>query len=404
MFFMCIAFGIITESVFSVNAQATDIRLGNETGLELKPYEGRIEVFIDGEWGSIGRHGVDNVTAKIVCKILGYGYIGFRVERFQYTGRRRLSRLKCAGHETSILECQQEVGSPHGAFDAPGVHCFDHVFTEVRLSGGKKATEGMVQVKMDGRWGRVCSYDQSSGTIPVPTVFLAICRTLGFQNYDLQNSFKGADYDGVELSWLDLHYVSCTGEETHFNQCTFEDVTMYQPRCYVNLVIGCITTLSQYCSSDDICAGVDNAFCLDNKCACKEGYIQTGPRQCSAAFTFRLFKTSELYDEGLVEVYTSGNWSLVSGGHLTFNDATAKVLCQTLGYGFVGFSTWMYYYSGLNYTGYLAYKVFQCDGSPPDATECFDNIWYEMSLSDGTSVTRLHCYGNFSVHFLPIIL
>ncbi|XP_019614636.1 PREDICTED: protein bark beetle-like [Branchiostoma belcheri] len=93
------------------------------------PWEGRVEVFYNGEWGSVcGRHYWDSQDANVVCRELGYGsstvystysfgqgsgpiWIGY------YT-----SRPDCTGNEMSVFNCLR---GPPGNVDSRCTHSYD---------------------------------------------------------------------------------------------------------------------------------------------------------------------------------------------------------------------------------------------------------------------------------------
>lgn len=56
---------------------ATDVRLAPGIEADLKPYEGIVEVEVNGTWGPIARHAIDDITVKTICRMLGYGYVQF---------------------------------------------------------------------------------------------------------------------------------------------------------------------------------------------------------------------------------------------------------------------------------------------------------------------------------------
>ena len=74
---------------------------GNTKGF----YEGRVEVYYSGEWGTVCDDGWDLNDVEVVCRELGYapaiaeGYYG------QGNGKIWLNDLNCNGTESNIVNC-----------------------------------------------------------------------------------------------------------------------------------------------------------------------------------------------------------------------------------------------------------------------------------------------------------
>ena len=51
-----------------MNTEATDIRLVDGLG----PWEGRLEVNLNGQWGAVCDTGFGDTEADVVCRMLGY--------------------------------------------------------------------------------------------------------------------------------------------------------------------------------------------------------------------------------------------------------------------------------------------------------------------------------------------
>ena len=84
---------------------AITVRLVNECDTQ---YEGRVEVYFNGTWGTVCDNGWDLNDAEVVCSKLGYGpAISIRHEIFYGHGSERilLDNVSCVGTERSISEC-----------------------------------------------------------------------------------------------------------------------------------------------------------------------------------------------------------------------------------------------------------------------------------------------------------
>ncbi|XP_041478680.1 uncharacterized protein LOC121426444 isoform X2 [Lytechinus variegatus] len=87
----------------STQASNSNVRLVNGSTSE----EGRVEVYINGRWGTVCDDSWDDTDATVVCQSLGlgpgtaYGYANFG----QGSGDILLDDVLCTGNETNLLEC-----------------------------------------------------------------------------------------------------------------------------------------------------------------------------------------------------------------------------------------------------------------------------------------------------------
>ncbi|XP_038079312.1 scavenger receptor cysteine-rich domain superfamily protein-like isoform X2 [Patiria miniata] len=73
-------------------------------------YEGRVEVYIDGEWGTVCDDDWDINDARVVCRELGYGSAMAAVSAPAYgagTGPVVMNHVQCEGTEAELVHCQQ---------------------------------------------------------------------------------------------------------------------------------------------------------------------------------------------------------------------------------------------------------------------------------------------------------
>ena len=84
--------------------------------------EGRVEVYINEEWGTICGRSWDPLEGKVVCRQLGFKgvnrtYSHRRKHSFgRGTGQSLLSDLRCSGSEANLLQCPHDGvgnGCPH---------------------------------------------------------------------------------------------------------------------------------------------------------------------------------------------------------------------------------------------------------------------------------------------------
>ena len=71
--------------------------------------EGRVEVYYNGQWGTVCNDGWDDTDASVVCKQLGIGSSGTAILDVHVfgsgTGRLFLSDVQCSSNDTTLSSC-----------------------------------------------------------------------------------------------------------------------------------------------------------------------------------------------------------------------------------------------------------------------------------------------------------
>uniref|UniRef100_G3SPF7 Scavenger receptor cysteine-rich domain-containing protein DMBT1 n=1 Tax=Loxodonta africana TaxID=9785 RepID=G3SPF7_LOXAF len=214
-----------------------EVRLVNGTGR----CSGRVEVLVQGTWGTVCDDLWDLAEATIVCHQLQCGqpveaptgaHFGAGV------GQILLDDVQCVGSESHLGQCvhrgQAELNCGHlenagivceGADDSPGptpttereaatppyTPSATRGWAPVRLVGGRGSCSGRVELFYQGVWGTMCDdmWDLQEANI--------VCRQLGC---GWAISAPGEAHFGEGSGKILLDNVHCTGEEQHLEECS----------------------------------------------------------------------------------------------------------------------------------------------------------------------------------------
>ncbi|VDH99035.1 Hypothetical predicted protein [Mytilus galloprovincialis] len=204
----------------------TPVRLVSGAG----PWEGRVEVFMHGQWGTICDSSFNVEEASVICRMVGFkeAFTQPRMMLSSYFGQSnlpiRMSEVSCSGTELDINACilgtwgNNTCSRTHEV----GVDCRE---TNVRLSGGSHDMEGRVEILRKGIWSAICDedWDDVEATI--------VCKTLASFPFDRQvigKSFKGSFF-GAGRGLISYSRVKCNGSEIDLMHCSFKEII--SPTC-----------------------------------------------------------------------------------------------------------------------------------------------------------------------------
>ncbi|XP_031569538.1 putative DMBT1-like protein [Actinia tenebrosa] len=173
---------------------------------------GRVEVYMNKEWGTICDDAWDITDAGVFCRHLGFPGAVSAYTNLEFgagTGKIWLDDHVCTGAETHFLKCNSRNWGEHdcGHSEDAGVKCQKRVKL---VNGG--ASYGRVEVYHAGQWGTVCddAWDMDDANV--------VCRELGFSR--ATNAYTDAHYgQGTGPIWIDE--TSCLGTEDSLLSCGF---------------------------------------------------------------------------------------------------------------------------------------------------------------------------------------
>ncbi|XP_033104713.1 neurotrypsin-like [Anneissia japonica] len=99
-------------TIGSVESDAFSVRLAGGSTI----YEGRVEIYYNGEWGTVCNDRWDLDDALVVCRELGYGYpvqtliYGYQGDTYQNI---LLDEVDCSGWESRLSSCSHPALGEH---------------------------------------------------------------------------------------------------------------------------------------------------------------------------------------------------------------------------------------------------------------------------------------------------
>ncbi|XP_048855598.1 lysyl oxidase homolog 3B-like [Brienomyrus brachyistius] len=213
-------------------------------GYPRKHNEGRVEIFYQGEWGTICDDDFSLANAHVLCRHLGFtSAIGWThsAKYGKGIGKIWLDNVQCVGSEKSIDLCKSRGwGNSDCTHDEDaGVVCKDerlpgfvdnniaemevddNIVEEIRLrpvvafaKTKTPITEGIVEVRYRDGWGQICDL----GWTPKNTH--VICGMMGFPYEKKVNKNFYRLFTEKQQNYYHLHSVACTGTEVHLSSCS----------------------------------------------------------------------------------------------------------------------------------------------------------------------------------------
>ncbi|RXN00328.1 Neurotrypsin [Acipenser ruthenus] len=195
-------------------------------------HEGRLEVYYNGQWGTVCDDGWTESNIQVVCKQLGFRYVEGSVQpHFAVgTGPVFLDDVSCSGKESSLVQCGRREWRKHDCTHQEDVSVVCSPDQDVngipsslpmRLMDGENKKEGRVEIYISGQWGTICDDGWTDRDADV------VCRQLGYKGLAKARTMA---YFGEGKGPIHIDNVKCTGNERSLADCIKQPIGMHNCR------------------------------------------------------------------------------------------------------------------------------------------------------------------------------
>ncbi|TNN65025.1 Scavenger receptor cysteine-rich domain-containing group B protein [Liparis tanakae] len=297
--------------------------------------QGRVEVYYQGDWGTVCDDDWALNNAWVVCQQIDCGsavhahsnsYFGYG------TGRILLDNVNCQGNEPELSICKSLEWGNHncGHHEDAGVTCTGR--PAIRVMNGNSSCQGRVEVRYKNIWGTVCddNWDLLNAKV--------VCRQLGCGQPIM---VKNQAYFGYGSGPILLDNVECIGFEPQLSECA--NLGWGQHNC------------GHHEDAGVICARMVR--------------LVGGQHRC----------------EGRVEMYSNSGWGTVCDDAWDLPDAL--VVCRQLGCGEASAARGEAFFGPGS--GTILLDNLKCSGEEASLQECSHISWnvHNCDHSEDASVT-----------------